>query len=411
MLKQKSFMSRNVFMTGLTSFFTDVSSEMIYPLLQAFVRALTVNVGPVIGIIEGLGESISSILKVFSGYYSDKIKKRKRLAIFGYALSSISKLLFFIPSVFSVLLFRFFDRIGKGVRTAPRDALISESVPRTFLGKAFGFQRGMDFAGAFLGAGLLYVLLRYVFPDLNKVVNGNGVVAPNLFFPIITIAVVFSFVGVIFLFFTKDEKEKDATDISGKDATKPNLNIGKYNANLKLFFIAQMIFTLGNSSNQFLLLQSTNIWGNLETVVLMYVLFNLVTSLTATFFGGLSDKIGRKKLLVVGYLVYAVVYVAFGLISKDHSWLLWLFWPLYGFYYAMTEGVEKAFVAENAPKSSKATALGFYNTIVGVFLLPASVIAGFLFQINSRAPFIFGGVMALAAVVIIKFFVKEVDAN
>jgi MFS family permease len=411
MFKQKGFMSRNVFMTGLTSFFTDVSSEMIYPLLQAFVRALTVNVGPVIGIIEGLGESMSSILKVFSGYYSDKIHKRKQLAIFGYALSSISKLLFFVPSVFSVLFFRFFDRVGKGIRTAPRDALISESVPRTFLGKAFGFQRGMDFAGAFLGAGLLYVLLRYVFPDLNKVVNGLGVVSPNLFFPLIGVAVIFSFIGVIFLFFTKDEKEKDAVDVSGSNASKPNLNTGKYNINLKLFFVAQMIFTLGNSSNQFLLLQSTNIWGNLETVVLMYVVFNLVTSLTSTFFGGLSDKIGRKKLLVCGYIIYSVVYMAFGLISKGNSWMLWFFWPLYGLYYAMTEGVEKAFVAENAPKNSKATALGFYNTIVGVFLLPASVIAGFLFQINSNAPFIFGGIMSLFAVVIINFFVKEVKAS
>ena len=407
MSDRKSFMSRNVLMTGLTSFFTDISSEMIYPLLQAFVRALTLNVGPVIGIIEGLGESISSILKVFSGYYSDKIKKRKRIAVSGYFLSSVSKLLFFIPSVFSVLLFRFFDRVGKGIRTAPRDALISESVPRPFLGKAFGFQRGMDFAGAFIGAGVLYLLLKYMYPVLNNVVNGKSVVAPQMFFPIITIAVIFAFIGASFLFFTKDEKEKGATDIVNKDPARPNLDIRKYDVNLKFFFISQLIFTLGNSSNQFLLLQSTNIWGNLETVVLMYVIFNLTTSLTATFFGGLSDKIGRRKLLIAGYSVYAIVYVAFGLIDVKHSWMLWLFWPVYGLYYAMTEGVEKAFVAETAPKNSKATALGFYNTIVGVMLLPASVIAGFLFQFNSKTPFLFGGIMAIAAVIIIKFFVKE----
>jgi MFS family permease len=408
MSKHKSFMSRNVLMTGLTSFFTDISSEMLYPLLQAFVRSLTLSAGPVIGVIEGFGESIASILKVFSGYYSDKINKRKSLAIFGYFLSSTSKLLLFIPNVFSVLFFRFFDRVGKGIRTAPRDALISESVPRSFLGKAFGFQRGMDFAGAFLGAGTLYVLLRYVYPDLNKIVNGTGIVAPQMFFSIIAIAVVFSFIGVIFLFFTRDEKEKDAIDVTaGKDIAKPNLDIRKYNLNLKLFFVSQIIFTLGNSSNQFLLLQSTNIWGNLQAVVLMYVVFNLTTSLTSTFFGGLSDKIGRRKLLIAGYFIYAVVYIAFGLIDKNNSWLLWVFWPLYGLFYAMTEGVEKAFVAETAPKNSKATALGFYNTVVGVFLLPASIIAGFLFQFNSKAPFIFGGAMALVAVVIIKFFVKE----
>ena len=168
-----------------------------------------------------------------------------------------------------------------------------------------------------------------------------------------------------------------------------------------------MIFTLGNSSNQFLLLQSTNIWGNLETVVLMYVLFNLTTMLTATFFGGLSDKIGRRKILMIGYFVYSIVYVAFGLIDVKHSWMLWLFWPIYGLYYAMTEGVEKAFVAETAPKNSKATALGFHSTIVGVMLLPASVLAGFMFQFNPKSPFIFGGIMAITAVIVIKFFVKE----
>jgi len=404
---KKGFMSRNVLMTGFTSFFTDVSSEMIYPLLQAFVRMLTLNVGPAIGIIEGLGESISSILKVFTGYYSDKIKKRKHLAIIGYFLSSTSKLLLFIPNIFSILFFRFFDRVGKGVRTAPRDALISESVPRSFLGKAFGFQRGMDFAGAFLGAGILYVLLKYTYPELNKVVNGTGTVTPKMFFPIVIIAVVFSFIAVVFLFFTKDEKEKDAVDPAGKDAALPNLNITKYNVNLKLFFLSQVFFTLGNSSNQFLLLKSTNIWGNLESVVLMYVIFNLTTSMTSMFFGGLSDKIGRRKLLITGYSIYVVVYMAFGFMDVNNKWMLWLFWPVYGLYYAMTEGVEKAFVAETAPKNSKAVALGFHSTIVGIFLLPASLIAGFLFQFNSRAPFIFGGVMAIFAVVIIKFFVKE----
>ncbi len=401
---------RNVILTGFTSFFTDISSEMIYPLLQGFItvvmRTQAAFLGPVLGVIEGIAESTASLLKVFSGYVSDRSRKRKSPAIFGYALSTASKLLYFIPFWTTVLLARFFDRVGKGIRTAPRDALISESTPKNEQGGAFGFQRGMDFAGAFLGSLLCFFLLKYVFP------NADRMSTPKDFFPIFVIAVIPAVLGVVFLFFVKETRPEEAAS-RGCLRAKPDLDLRKYNRNLRIFFIATLIFTLGNSSNQFLLLRSTSLVKSsspasaLSTVLIMYIIFNLTTTIFSGFFGRLSDRVGRKKILVSGYAVYSLVYLAFGFLSAGTNYLLWVFWPVYGIYYAMTEGVEKALVADISPKESKATALGFYNTIVGVGLLPASLIAGFLFSLMPASPFIFGGMTSLASILIIAFLVKE----
>jgi MFS family permease len=226
------------------------------------------------------------------------------------------------------------------------------------------------------------------------------------FYNLFLISIIPAFIGIIFLFFVK-EKDLETFTPEKRQGPTPNLNLRQYDKNLKAFFLAQLIFTLGNSSNQFLLLRSVNLGHALSIVVLMYLTFNLSTSLLATSFGSLSDRIGRKMVLIAGYSLYAVVYIAFGFISRETNFLLWLFWPTYGVYYAMTEGVEKAFVSDIAPMGSRATALGFYHTIVGVGLLPASVIAGLLFSIVPSAPFIFGGAMSLFTVVILCLFVRE----
>ncbi len=396
-------LSKNVVLMGFTSFFTDISSEMIYPLLQAFVSMIfasqKVLLGPVLGIIEGIAESTASLSKVFVGYYSDRIQKRKGLAITGYGLSSIAKILLFLARFgwWYVLLSRFFDRIGKGVRTAPRDALIAESTPQEIQGKAFSFHRAMDFAGAFIGVLVCYVVsLRFIDPVTKNLKDLQA------FYILFMISIIPAVIGVAFLFFVK---ERAAAKRGNKP--KPNLDIRKYDKNLKLFFLVQFIFTLGNSSNQFLLLRSMNLGYALSSVILMYMLFNLATSLTSTYFGSLSDRVGRKNMLVAGYLLYTVVYSAFGLITHQTNVLLWGFWLLYAVYYAMTEGVEKAFVSSSSTPESKATVLGFYHTIIGIGLLPASIIAGFLFSLHPSAPFLFGGSMSLAATVILFFSVRE----
>lgn len=408
---KKKGITRNIVLTGFTSFFTDVSSEMIYPLLQAFVSMIMASkkvlLGPILGIIEGIAESTASLLKVFFGYYSDKTQNRKLPAIAGYSTSALAKFLLLLSFFgwYFVLLARFFDRVGKGIRTAPRDALISESTPNEMQGKAFGFHRGMDFAGATLGALICFFLVLQFMDPVTKTLKDL-----NSFYTLFLISIIPAFIGVTFLFFIKERKLHTAYTVKNKKP-KPNLNIRQYDKNLQIFFLAQLVFTLGNSSNQFLLLRSMNLGYTLSTVVLMYLIFNLSTSLLSTAFGSLSDRIGRKKLLIAGYGLYAVVYIAFGFISHKTNFLLWFFWPVYGIYYAMTEGIEKAFVSDIAPKDSKATALGFYHTIVGVGLLPASIIAGILFSLLPNAPFIFGGALALFAVAILGFFVKEKGAE
>jgi MFS family permease len=396
---------RNVVLTGFTSFFTDISSEMIYPLLQSFVQSLLRGqqtlVGPVLGIIEGTAESTASLLKVLSGYRSDRTRKRKPLAISGYSLSTVSKLIYLVPSWPAAFAARFLDRVGKGIRTAPRDALIAESAGAGSQGKAFGFQRAMDFAGAFLGTAVAYVIVRYLFPGAGSAGD------PKLFTPVFLIAVAPALVGVLFLFFLKEEGRQTDGVAKAAGAVEAASRKGGFSPGLRIFLVSQLLFTLGNSSNQFLLLRSGSLGYALPVVLLMYILFNLASSLLSTFFGSLSDRTGRKTVLLIGYGLYAAVYLAFGFITPEKAHLLWVFWPVYGVYYALTEGVEKAFVSDMAPKESKATMLGLYNTVVGIGLLPASVVAGFLFRYKPWAPFAFGGAMACASMLILGFFVRE----
>lgn len=368
----------NIIILGLTSLLTDISSEMVYPLLPLFLTARLGATPAVVGLIEGVAESLASLLKVFSGYWSDKVGRRKPLAIAGYALSGIGKvLLFFSTSWLWVLWGRVADRFGKGVRTAPRDALIAESSDPGKLGRAYGLHRAMDTLGASLGVLLGYYFLTAYHGDFR---------------PVFLYAFIPAALGVAVLFLVQEKKK-----LPGSGSRRlPVLSWGGLDARLRAFLVVVFLFTLGNSSNQFLLLRAKNLGFSDATVILLYLVYNLTYSLFSYPAGRVSDRLGRRGVLVAGHLAYALVYLGFAVAA--HANTLWYLFALYGFYSAFTEGVEKALVAEIAPAEQKATLIGLHATLVGIGLLPASLVAGLLWNLfGPRAPFYFGSLMAALA--------------
>ncbi len=400
-------LSRNVFLLGITSFLNDVSTEMVYPLLPLFLNTKLGAPPEVIGLIEGVAESTASLLKVVGGYWSDRLGVRKPFAIAGYASSPIGKIFLYIATSWPfVLVGRVIDRIGKGIRTAPRDAIIADSSAPEVRGSAFGLHRAFDTGGAMAG-----VIIAYLFLTANQ----------NDYSSVFLWSIVPALLGTVVLFWVKEERvapkphalrRTNPESTVTTEKTKPLLlsptrmfeTWQALPAKLKAFLLVALIFTLGNSSNQFLLLRASNLGLSANTVILAYLLFNLVYVSLSYPFGRLSDRVGRKKLLVLGYLFYAAVYFGFGL-APVAAWV----WPLfaaYGFYIALTEGVEKAFVSDIAPKELRATLIGLHATLLGIGLFPASLFAGWLWSaIGPSAPFYFGGGMGLLAAVGLLLFI------
>lgn len=379
MKKKQNRDFKNVWIAGIGSFFTDISSEMIYPLIPIF---LTVQLGvgaSVVGLIEGVAESTASVLKVFSGYLSDLVGKRKKLAISGYSLSAVGKLLLYVSVVWPmVLLSRFVDRFGKGIRTAPRDALISESVSKKERGKAFGLHRAMDTLGAAAGVLISIVILTYA---------GKNYPIRNIFLFSLIPAVM----GIGFLLFLRETGK-------GKPEEKPGLSWSVLNVRLKLFLLVTLVFTLGNSSDQFLILKAKNLGASITGILAMYFVYNIVYGLTSYPAGKLSDIFSRKRLIVPGYFFYGLVYILAARSNIPGGF--YLIFALYGLYMGLTYGVEKALISDISPPDIKASALGLQATIVGLGLFPASLIAGFLWDyIGISAPFYFGAVMSFLAAI------------
>ena len=368
----------NVIITGITSFLTDISSEMIYPLLPLY---LTIQLGAspaIVGLIEGIAESLASLLKVFSGYISDRVQKRKGLAMLGYASSTVGKFLLFLSTSWVwVLGGRIVDRFGKGVRTAPRDALIADSTAKERRGRAFGLHRALDTAGAVVGVGLAYYFLTTRQGDYKAV----------FLYSLIPAAL-----GVAVLSLARETKAVKATA-----SERPlSFNWSALPTRLKAFLAVVLLFTLGNSSNQFLLLRAKNLGFTPESVLLLYMAYNIIYALFSYPAGRLSDRIGRKSLLVAGYIFYGLVYFGFALV-REASYL-WLLFAAYGLYIALTEGVQKALMADLAPVELRATLIGLHATFVGIGLFPASFLAGILWDaFGAPAPFYFGGAMGLLA--------------
>lgn len=399
-LKQLHSMPRNVWAVSLTSFLMDISSEMVINILPLFLSNVLGVKTNIIGLIEGMAETTSSLLKMFSGWFSDKIGGRKWLAVAGYGISAISKPFFYIANTWGLVAgARWADRVGKGIRTAPRDALVADSIQEEQRGLAFGFHRAADTAGAMLG--LLIALL-----VVWLVQRESTLLTASTFRTIVIISIIPAFLAVLSLAIGVKETIKKKQHIMPKFAFK---SLGKP---FMTFMIIVAIFDIGNSSDAFLVLRAQERGLNIMGILGMLITFNLIYSLISTPAGVLSDRIGRRRIIVAGWLIYAAIYLGFALAKTGvHIWLLY---AVYGLYYGLAYGSSKALVADLVPEALRGTAYGTYNGILGILDLPASVIAGVLWQglgswqgFGAAAPFYFGAGTALLAALLMVIWQKS----
>lgn len=375
---------KNILVLGLVSFLTDASSDMIYPVLPLFLSDVLGSSVLFIGLIEGVAESTASILKIFSGWLSDKLGKRKFLVGLGYGLSSLGKpALSVVTAGWHVLLLRFADRFGKGVRTSPRDALIADSSPEERRGLSYGFHRAMDSAGAVVGPLLAFLFL--------PLVNENY----RILFLIASVPAILA-VLILILFVKEGKRLKEKIT----RLAKPGLS--RFDPKFKVFILGATIFTLGNSSDAFLFLRAKDLNIDLIYIPILWLVLNLVYALVASPAGALSDRIGRKNLIVSGLLIYTLVYLGFAFATRSiHVWILF---GIYGLYYGLANGAMRAYVADLVGEEKRATAFGVYHGAVGLTALPASLIFGWLWQsVGVSVAFGFGAALALLALLIFKF--------
>lgn len=369
---------RNVWALGTVSFLTDFSTEMIYPLLPLFLtRTLGASVA-FVGLLEGIAESTASLLKLFSGWLADRVGRRKVLVVIGYGLSGIAKPLVALATApWHVLLVRFSDRVGKGIRTAPRDALLADSVGPNDWGRAFGLQRTMDHAGAILGplagAALLAAL-------------------GGAFRPVFALAAVPALLSVLVLLVLVREVPAAARS----QQAPPRLSLAPFDARFRRYVAILFLFTLGNSSDAFLLLRAHQAGVPAAQVPLAWVALHVVKMAASLPAGILSDCIGRRALILSGWIIYAGVYLGLAVVASP--WQVWVLFLIYGLYFGLTESAEKAFVADLVPAALRGTAYGVFNFAVGVGALPASLLMGLLWQrFGSAVAFAVGALLALVA--------------
>jgi MFS family permease len=390
----------NIWVMTATSFLTDISSEMLVYLIPLFLSNILGVRTAVIGLIDGVAETTASLLKIYSGALSDRLGKRKWLAVLGYGLSSVAKpFLYFANTWGWVLGVRFADRAGKGIRTAPRDALVAASTDSKSRGLAFGLHRAGDTAGAFLGIGIAALIIWLTQAD-------QALLSLATFRTAVLVSIIPAVLAVIVLALGAREVSQ-----SGQGVEKMRLTLQGLDVRFKYFLLAVILFTLGNSSDAFIVLRAQERGLSVLSAMFMLMTFTAVYTLTSGPLGALSDRIGRRKLIIAGWLAYGLVYLGFAL--SRTGWQIWMLFGLYGLYYAATEGVAKALVADLVPDAQRGTAYGLFNAAIGLTALPASVIAGLLWQglgawmgFGASAPFAFGAVMSLLAVFLFWKLVK-----
>jgi MFS family permease len=376
-------LGRNVLALSVVSFLTDVSSDMTYPLLPVFLQTVLGASATTVGAIEGAAESTAALLKLVSGWLSDRVARRKPLVLAGYGLASVVRpLIGLAQSASQVFAIRVSDRVGKGIRTSPRDALIADSVDPSIRGRAFGFHRAADNAGAVVGPLLAFALLRWSSVDLRHVFLWTAV--PGA-------------LAVAALLFGVREAPREAPrEVAREKAVAVSKTpLGR---RFWAFLGVLFLFTLGNSTDAFLLLRAANLGVASALVPILWAMLHVVKTVSSTPGGALSDRIGRKPLLVAGWLVYAAVYFALG--QAREQWHAWALFAVYGIYFGLTEGVEKALVADLVPVDRRGAAFGWYNLALGLGALPASLIFGAIWdKAGPAAAFGFGAGMALLAAV------------
>jgi MFS family permease len=362
----------------------DISSEMVINILPLFLSNVLGVKTNIIGLIEGVAEATASLLKVFSGWLSDRLRARKWLAVAGYALSALAKPFFYIANSWGTVAgVRWADRVGKGIRTAPRDALVADSIDERHRGLAFGFHRAADTGGAVLG--LLIALGVVWYTQSNALALGR-----NTFQTVVLISLIPALLAVLSL-------ALGARDVTvTRSRAMPRFAFRGLGKRFMIFMLIVGLFDLGNSSDAFLILRAQERGLNVPGILGMLVTFNAVYTLVSTPAGSLSDRIGRRRVIVGGWLVYAAIYLGLGLAGT--GWQVWVLYAIYGVYYGLAYGTAKAMVADLVPEELRGTAYGTYNAVLGILDFPASLIAGLLWQyLAPSAPFYFGGVLALAA--------------
>jgi MFS family permease len=418
--KPRLSLGRNVIALAVVSLFTDVSSEMIYPLLPVFLTATLGASASTLGVIEGAAETTASLLKLASGWWSDRVRRRKPLVVFGYALASLVRpLIAAAQSATQVLVIRLTDRIGKGIRNSPRDALIAESVDPSIRGRAFGFHRAGDNAGGVVGPLIAFALLQWWALDLRTV-----------FWLALIPGILATITVIVFVRETQASSvtpppapsaaengpvaqratAEDSTlgTVVGQDTTvAAKTNLPKaYWAYLGVL----LLFSLGNSTDAFLLLRARQLDVSLALIPIIWATLNVVRTLASTHAGALSDRIGRVPTVIAGWAIYALVYFGFAFASLQ--WHAWALFAAYGLFFALTEGAERALVADFVPAARRGTAFGWYYLVVGLATLPASILFGVVWdRLGSHAAFIMGAVLATLAAVGIALIPKPVRAT
>ncbi len=398
LLRRYRRLPRNVFAISLVSLLNDASSEIIYPLLPVFLL-LTLGASPgIVGLIEGTAESISSLLKLLAGHFSDRHGKRKVFVVFGYVLSSFTRpLLAFAGSWPQVLGLRLADRVGKGIRSSPRDAMIADNVRVEERGLAFGLHRAMDHTGAVIGPLIGYLLVLWLAANRNAPTAGD-------FTKIFLLASIpaLAAVLVVAFFVRESHRQTFAPDTLDQPA---RLSLRGFDSNFKRFLVIVALFTLSNSSDAFLLLRAQSTGVSIAMIPLLWAMLHVSKVVSSIFGGDLSDRLGRRRLIVSGWILYAAVYAGFAFVSNSIS--VWILFLIYGIYFGLAEGAEKALVADLVRPEQRGTAYGLYNLAFGITVLPASLLMGGLWDWRGpQTAFLVSAIIGGTAALLLMTFVR-----